>query len=637
MVGALAFSLSCAKRSDQDGIAVGIPPAVFALLVQVFTAWQTSPDVFEEHVPAVSCSIPPGGALDTVCTFDIPEAQLFYGHLKIRTEVDSSICKLVRFFPYFYQASRLTNFTPEWGGGSSFNCSGATQPMPTECFNGMAPEIVPNFPDFDHIFYIPAENEVQEFLLDQSANETFRRSNRFTANTLLPVPFLPFLISIPPLFTPPALTPRTLDLVLPGDSAPGESGDGFIALSMRDYIVECVDGANEPIHRVALIINDSDIVGNTLLADLGIVDDPTNHRKDWNSTMDPVDFIPTESTMFLEVATAWGDEPNIFETHGSCSIPIATPPNPDPTTNIPPSDIECTVTIPEGQLFFSHLRLSLNTAPEICEILFVIPYHYLASASTEFLPEWADSQINCSGSDPSQLPADCFSGVGAFFQGPNGGTLNFPAKRGFVFPNNGDGFNGHFTIPISAFEADRRTNRFTVNDLLIPGRLLSLALAGDIFIGEGGDGYIGLDYPVFATRMRDYVFDCRDKWEQPQYSIRLTIKDEDIDEDPPDPSPLDDDFNHRADWNTIVFDPFFLSVPFEICGNGSVHEFFEECDDGNTDDFDGCTTSCLIGPVCGDGAAETPEVCDDGNRVNETPDDELHCNADCTAEIDPLP
>ncbi|MBI4510813.1 MAG: DUF4215 domain-containing protein [Deltaproteobacteria bacterium] len=52
-----------------------------------------------------------------------------------------------------------------------------------------------------------------------------------------------------------------------------------------------------------------------------------------------------------------------------------------------------------------------------------------------------------------------------------------------------------------------------------------------------------------------------------------------------------------------------------VCGNGAV-EPGEQCDDGNAVDNDGCTNGCLLNvarPVCGNGKIERGEECDDGN------------------------
>jgi len=71
-------------------------------------------------------------------------------------------------------------------------------------------------------------------------------------------------------------------------------------------------------------------------------------------------------------------------------------------------------------------------------------------------------------------------------------------------------------------------------------------------------------------------------------------------------------------------------LPPPVCGNG-ILEAGEECDDGNSDDYDGCTTWCVLCGVCGDGIIEMSEECDDGNRI-----DGDGCNHDCKLEV-PLP
>jgi cysteine-rich repeat protein len=65
-----------------------------------------------------------------------------------------------------------------------------------------------------------------------------------------------------------------------------------------------------------------------------------------------------------------------------------------------------------------------------------------------------------------------------------------------------------------------------------------------------------------------------------------------------------------------------------ICGNGNV-EFPEECDDGNTADGDGCSSTCIIEyvPVCGNGILDDGEQCDDGNTVAGD-----GCSATCQTE-----
>jgi ELWxxDGT repeat protein/cysteine-rich repeat protein len=62
------------------------------------------------------------------------------------------------------------------------------------------------------------------------------------------------------------------------------------------------------------------------------------------------------------------------------------------------------------------------------------------------------------------------------------------------------------------------------------------------------------------------------------------------------------------------------------CGNGFTDPW-EQCDDGNTDNTDGCTNNCMFN-VCGDGFVETGvEECDDGNTT-----DGDCCSATCQLE-----
>ena len=64
-----------------------------------------------------------------------------------------------------------------------------------------------------------------------------------------------------------------------------------------------------------------------------------------------------------------------------------------------------------------------------------------------------------------------------------------------------------------------------------------------------------------------------------------------------------------------------------FCGDGVVNQQSEDCDDGNTDDQDGCTSECVITCVCGDAIVCPLEDCDDGNLVDE--DD---CPSSCRIE-----
>lgn len=62
------------------------------------------------------------------------------------------------------------------------------------------------------------------------------------------------------------------------------------------------------------------------------------------------------------------------------------------------------------------------------------------------------------------------------------------------------------------------------------------------------------------------------------------------------------------------------------CGNGAV-DLAEECDDGNTDNGDGCSARCTIEFLCGNSVLDIEEECDDGNVVGGD-----GCSAECQFE-----
>ncbi|HET9957455.1 MAG TPA: DUF4215 domain-containing protein [Polyangiaceae bacterium] len=89
----------------------------------------------------------------------------------------------------------------------------------------------------------------------------------------------------------------------------------------------------------------------------------------------------------------------------------------------------------------------------------------------------------------------------------------------------------------------------------------------------------------------------------------------------------------------IYGEPCTPSTNEETCGNG-VTEFGETCDDGNSVSEDGCSelcqtedgytcsgATCVLNAACGDGTLNSGEQCDDGNRV---PGD--CCNGNCQLE-----
>lgn len=86
------------------------------------------------------------------------------------------------------------------------------------------------------------------------------------------------------------------------------------------------------------------------------------------------------------------------------------------------------------------------------------------------------------------------------------------------------------------------------------------------------------------------------------------------------------------DGNTESGDGCSSDCQLELCGDGVINSGVEECDNGANNGLadptlnpGDCRTDCTL-VVCGDGLIESQEQCDDGNQ-----DDTDACRNDCTA------
>ena len=75
--------------------------------------------------------------------------------------------------------------------------------------------------------------------------------------------------------------------------------------------------------------------------------------------------------------------------------------------------------------------------------------------------------------------------------------------------------------------------------------------------------------------------------------------------------------------STIISDNWIFGRGCVLDGELSAAE---QCDDGNTDDGDGCSSTCKL-EYCGNGVLDAGELCDDGNRA-----DDDGCAADCLSD-----
>jgi cysteine-rich repeat protein len=63
------------------------------------------------------------------------------------------------------------------------------------------------------------------------------------------------------------------------------------------------------------------------------------------------------------------------------------------------------------------------------------------------------------------------------------------------------------------------------------------------------------------------------------------------------------------------------------CGNGTIDDALEVCDDGNQTSGDGCNANCTSDETCGNGVTDDTEVCDDGNQSSGD-----GCSDDCASD-----
>ena len=116
----------------------------------------------------------------------------------------------------------------------------------------------------------------------------------------------------------------------------------------------------------------------------------------------------------------------------------------------------------------------------------------------------------------------------------------------------------------------------------------------------------------------------RQGWKPSPARLRCAAARHPDDHDQPDDDQHRHDPQHHVDQHHGRAHDHHDDGPCRVRSNGDVEDG-EECDDGNQDDTDGCTTACT---TCGNRQITSPETCDDGNLV-----DEDFCPSDCKVDF----
>jgi hypothetical protein len=183
----------------------------------------------------------------------------------------------------------------------------------------------------------------------------------------------------------------------------------------------------------------------------------------------------------------------------------------------------CTVQIPEGQLYFSTLRiqfawLNSNTA---CRILHFQPYMYSISTAANTSIPWSQTPVDC-----SVVPraAGCFGGAAAYV------VPGFPQFTNLIYlpdisiPAGPQQSKPPIDVP-SGFSNQYGSNRKTTNDLATAKR--GTAIAANALHPTAGT-INSFSEPYIANSMLDYTWDCRDDFYDPLiYTLQLNVREVD--------------------------------------------------------------------------------------------------------------
>jgi len=200
---------------------------------------------------------------------------------------------------------------------------------------------------------------------------------------------------------------------------------------------------------------------------------------------------PSEvGALYLRVDSSWENDDNYVTTLGRCLVPMGSTIG----TTLTPADPGCTITVREGQLFFSKLHFIVGTTnplpmgstdATLCASVIFRPYYYLASNAAHFIPDWLAvtpaSETDCS---TNPTPAACYNG---------------PAKTILSgFPNvSGDIFHTIVTQQMtynvtSGHLAGQKVTKWVANDYAGT----SAGISGQDYIAECRNIYFDLLYSI---------------------------------------------------------------------------------------------------------------------------------------------
>jgi hypothetical protein len=172
----------------------------------------------------------------------------------------------------------------------------------------------------------------------------------------------------------------------------------------------------------------------------------------------------------------------------------------------------CTVSIPEGRLYYSAVTLSFTWSTSACPLMRFIPYQYQASNADDYFAPATEVSSDCSVN--ASAKSECWAGAAKDV------VSDFPKSRSLIYlPDETQSGSTSASLTInSGLSKNWGSNRWVSNSLID-----KTTMRTSVDLGSIGDGYV-------ANTMEDYSWTCRDQWADPKtYSITLKINDVDSD------------------------------------------------------------------------------------------------------------
>lgn len=213
---------------------------------------------------------------------------------------------------------------------------------------------------------------------------------------------------------------------------------------------------------------------------------------DSSSTTPPVSGADSNTVLYLRIASQW-ENGGPGSTLDGCVV----------SSLSAPGEYSCSVSIPEGQLYYSDITFTYGTnQPSLCSIISFKPYAYRRSNINGYIPPGQEDGIDCS--NPDTIEKKCYGGAGP--------TLieDYPKNK------------GHYFLPTVTTETtetlpSENTTRWYGGK---PWNHLAANNLTNRAASDAGRQYVG-------GSMNDYYLQCLDIWAHPVYSIKLTISDQD--------------------------------------------------------------------------------------------------------------